>query len=103
MPLLHISVLVAGELHAVDAPVALATLFVRALGSQLHRPQWPRRQWRALSRRLRHDLDLMNALGALAMARAQAVSTCIAAADNQYAFASCEDRCRRIDGVTLIA
>ena len=64
MQLLHASLLVAGKAHAVDAPVADAALFVAALRAQLHRPHRPWRRWRALVWRLRHDLELVNALRA---------------------------------------
>ena len=49
MQLLHIAVLVAGELNCIDAPIARATLFVRALDRALHRPHWPRRRRQRVS------------------------------------------------------
>ena len=39
--LLHVAVLIAGELDAVDAPVADAAFFVGALSAELQRPERP--------------------------------------------------------------
>ena len=58
--LLHVSVLIAGELGGGDAPFAHAAFFVRALGAQLQRPQRPRRLRRALVRRHGHDFELVH-------------------------------------------
>ena len=89
--LLDVAVLVAGELDAVDAPVADAAFFVRAFGAQLQRPQRPRRGGGALVGRLGHDLELVHALCALAMAGAEAVGAGVAAADDEHALAVGED------------
>ena len=101
--LLHVAVLVAGELDAVDAPVANAALFVRALGAQLQGPQRPRGRRCALCRRLGHDLELVYALCALAMAGAQAVCAGIAAADDEYVLALGADRRIGVDEVAFVA
>ena len=89
--LLDVAVLVAGELDAVDAPVADAAFFVRAFGAQLQRPERPRRGGGALVGRLGHDLELVHALCALAMAGAEAVGAGVAAADDDDALAVGED------------
>ena len=91
MKLLDVAVLVAGELDAVDAPVADAAFFVRAFGAQLQRPQRPGRGCGALVRRLGHDFELVHALCALAMAGAEAVCAGVAAADDDDALACGED------------
>ena len=89
--LLDVAVLVAGELDGVDAPVANAAFFVRALSAQLQRPERPGRGGGALVGRLGHDFELVNALCALAMAGAEAVRAGVAAADDDDALAGGED------------
>ena len=91
MKLLDVAVLVAGEFDAVDGPVADAAFFVRAFGAQLQRPERPGRGRGALGGRLGHDFELVDALGALAMAGAEAVGAGVAAADDDDALAGGED------------
>src|SRR5579871_631793 len=87
MQLLHISVSIAGEAGRRDAPVANATLFVRGLSAQLHRPQRPRRLRCTLVRRLRHDFKLMNRSRFLPMASAQTISARVSATDDDHVLA----------------
>ncbi len=60
---------------------------MRAFDAQLHRPQRPRRERRALVGRLRHDLELMDGERLLAMAGAQAIRARVAASDDDDALA----------------
>ena len=54
---LHVPLLITFELRRRNAPLPHATLFMRCLRPQLHRPERPRRGSRTLLRRLRHDLQ----------------------------------------------
>src|SRR6202521_5566576 len=86
-----------------QAPVAHAPFFMCALDAQLHRPEWPWRQRRALLGRLRHDLELLHGKRLLPMAGAEAIGAGIAASDNDHTFASRQNLSSRIDGVAQIA
>ena len=85
--LFYIAVFVARELHRVERPIALAALFMRALGAQLQGPQRPGSAGRALQGRHGHDLKLVDGLGLMAVAGAQAIRAGIAAADDYDALA----------------
>ena len=92
--LLDLAAGVAGEFDTVDGPIADATLFMGALDAQLQGPQRPGRGCGALFGRLGHDLKLVNAFCALAMAGAEAVCAGVAAADDEDALAGGEDGAR---------
>src|SRR5262249_35986267 len=84
----------AGELRRVDAPVADAAFFVRALDTQLHRPHRPRRRRRALVWWLGQQLELMDGDRALAMAGAEAVGAGVTTADDDDLLAGGDDLVR---------
>ena len=88
MQLLDVALVVAGEAGCGDGPLALAAFLVRALDAKLERPQRPGRFRRALVGRQRHDLELLNGSGLLAVARAQAIRARIASADDDDALAA---------------
>ena len=69
---------------------------MRALGAQLHRPERPGSQRRALVRRLGHDLELVHGERLLAVAGAEAIGAGIAAADDDDALAGGENLGRGI-------
>src|SRR6266702_7258125 len=103
MQLLNIAVLITGELDAVDAPVAEPALFVGALGAELKRPERPGSGCCSYFRRFGHDLELVNALGALTKAGAQAVRARIATADDQHALIFRADRRSLVEYVAFTA
>src|ERR1700682_3482159 len=86
----------AGKLRCSNTPVAYATFLVSTFDTQLHRPERPGRQWRALLRRLRHNLELVHRQRFLPMTRSQAIGARVTASDDYYAFPSRENiRVRR--------
>src|ERR1700692_729607 len=89
----------ASEFCGRDAPVADATFFVRAFDAELHRPQWPWREWRAFVGRLRHDLELVHGERLLAMTGSEAIGACVAASDDDDAFAGGQNFCFGCDSV----
>src|SRR3984957_9694631 len=86
MKLADIAVFVPGQLCSSDAPVANAAFFVSTLDAQLHRPQRPRRERRALVGRLGHDFELMNRNRLLAMDGAETIGAGVSASDNHNVF-----------------
>src|SRR5260370_3976543 len=74
-----------------------------ALGAQLHRPEGPGRQRRALLGRLRHDLELVHGERLLPMAGSETIGAGIATSDDDYALAGRQNLRFRIDGVAKIA
>ena len=84
--------LIAGELDAVDAPVANAALFVSAFSAQLQWPHRPGRRRGACRRRLGHDFELVHAERLLAVCRAQAVGARVAAPNDDHPLAFGGDR-----------
>src|SRR5437868_15368007 len=76
---------------------------MRALDAQLHRPQWPRRQGRAIFWRLRHDFELVYGERLLPMTGAEAIGAGVAASDNDHALPRRQNFRFRLDGVAQIA
>ena len=78
---------VAAQLGGRDGVDALAALFVRGRGAEDVRPQRPRIVGGALMRRRRHQLELRDRRGALAMHGAEAIGAGVAAADDHHVLA----------------
>src|SRR5258708_20981057 len=76
---------------------------MRALDAQLHRPEWPGCQRRALLGRLRHNLELVHGERLLPMAGSEAIGAGITASDNDHALASGQNLRLRLDGVPQVA
>src|SRR5258708_428593 len=99
----HPSVGGAGKFRSSNTPVAYATFLVSAFDTQLHRPQRPGRLWRALIRRLRHNLELVDRQRLLPMTSPEAIGARVATANDHYAFPSRENIRVRRKSVTLTA
>src|SRR5882672_6538107 len=62
-----------------------------SFSAQLHRPKRPRRGWRTLVRRFRHDLELMHGKRLLPMAGSQTIGAGVATANDHDMLASREN------------
>src|SRR5690606_28030710 len=84
-------------------PVAHRAFLVARGGAQLHRPVGPGECLVFLFGRARHDLYLSDALGALAIRRADAVGAGVAAADHDHILASGDERAARRGAFLAVA
>ena len=96
-----VAVFIAGEAEGIHAPIADAAFLVRVLGAQLQGPERPGSGGGALGGRLGHDLELVDALCALAQAGAEAIGAGIAAADDDHALALGVNGGFRIDPIAF--
>ena len=79
-----------------DRPVARAAFLVRRRGPQLDRPIRPDERLVLLLGRLRQELELGDRLRALAIRRADAIRTRVAAADDDHVLAGGQDLLRHL-------